>query len=163
MPLLISQNQSIVFCHTQCCMSLPGHADVVTCLLSHGADVHQMTKHPSGQRNLLVLTAGEGHVGVVDILLKHQPEDINNCDSDEGNFALWAASEKGHAAVVELLLKNNANVSQVTKLGQSSLWIAANNGHIATVDCLLTNGADANQVSLFDGSMVRQIIGPIIT
>ena len=101
--------------------------------------------------------AGGGHSGVVDILLQQQQrEDVNICENDDGQFALWAASEKGHASVVQSLIKNNANVNQVTKLGQSSLWIASCNGHAATVDCLLTNGADANQVSAFDGSMVSQ-------
>ena len=135
-----------------------GHADVVTCLLSHGVHVSQSNSQRQG---CLLVAAGRGHLDVVDIFLQHQQrEDVNNFETDEGKFALWLASEYGHASVVQSLIKNNANVNQVTKLGQSSLWIAANNGHTATVDCLLTNGADANQVCLHDGSMVRQEIAP---
>jgi ankyrin repeat protein len=63
-----------------------------------------------------------------------------------GETPLWAACEKGHAAVVEALLKAGADANKESDY-ETPLWAACEKGHVAVVETLLKAGADANMES----------------
>jgi ankyrin repeat protein len=66
---------------------------------------------------------------------------INQRDSN-GRTALSWAAERGHEAVVRLLLEKGADVEAKTTFGETALPIAARGGHEAVVRLLLEKGAD---------------------
>ncbi|KAK2595807.1 hypothetical protein QQS21_006571 [Conoideocrella luteorostrata] len=72
-------------------------------------------------------------------LLDREETDVNLLDSDN-NGALYHAAEKGHQALVELLLEKKANVNQVSTAGETPLYYAVPKPEIVHV--LLKNGAD---------------------
>jgi len=55
------------------------------------------------------------------------------------------AANRGHAEIVELLLKNNASVNAVTKDGLTPLHLASLVGSVESVSLLLQNGAKSMQ------------------
>ena len=57
-----------------------------------------------------------------------------------------AAAQKGHEAVVQLLLDKGAAVDAVLKDGHTALIIAAQQGHEAVVKLLLDKGAAVDAV-----------------
>jgi ankyrin repeat protein len=106
----------------------------------HGrlADVQRMLELESGKLpvngNLnaaLVQAVENGHVNIVDYLLRHAMFD----PSAEGNLALRWAARKGHLAVIERLLEDER--VDPSAINNSALRTAARNGHLAVVDRLL--------------------------
>jgi len=107
---------------------------------AHGrlADVQQMLE--SGELRLrvdgnldvaLVRAAENGHVDVVDYLIRHAMFD----PSADGNRAIWLAAMKGHLAVVErLLLDPRVDPSADDNY---AVRLAAQYGHLAVVEGLL--------------------------
>ena len=64
-------------------------------------------------------------------------------DAKYGRTPLWWAAEKGHEAVVKLLLEKGADVeSRYAEYDRTPLSRAAENGHEAVVKLLLEKGAD---------------------
>ena len=59
-----------------------------------------------------------------------------------GATPLYVAAQGGHAEVVTLLLKNNANVDAVDNEGRTPLYFATQEGHAEVVRILLSNGAN---------------------
>jgi hypothetical protein len=105
---------------------------------AHGrlADVQQMLE--SGELRVdgnldvaLVRAAENGHVDVVDYLIRHAMFD----PSADGNRAIWLAAMKGHLAVVEGLLQDE----RVDPSADDNFAVrgAAANGHLAVVELLL--------------------------
>lgn len=62
---------------------------------------------------------------------------------------LTIAAENGHASVVEVLLKAEANVNAVGIEGCTPLHFAAGNGHVDIVNLLLEKGANVNAVDRY--------------
>ena len=54
------------------------------------------------------------------------------------------ASLNGHFQVVEVLLKENADINTQEKDGCTALMIASSNGHTQVVELLLQRNADIN-------------------
>ena len=70
--------------------------------------------------------------------------DVNTRDKD-GWTALMRAAEVGHAAIVQALLDENADVNvEGKKSGGTALMWAAWHGHTAIVKALLSKGANVN-------------------
>ena len=89
-------------------------------------------------RTPLSWAAGNGHEGVVKLLLWRK--DINpNSSFDFGQTPLLWAARNGHEGIVQLLLaQNNVNPNTSdTMYGKTPLWWAADNGHKAVVKLLL--------------------------
>jgi len=90
-----------------------------------------------------MLAARTGSVDGVKALLAHGAK-VDAADSHKGQNALmWAAAE-GHADVVDVLIKNGADVKTPSKAGFTALVFAAQKGDAKTVSTLLHAGADAN-------------------
>jgi ankyrin repeat protein len=64
----------------------------------------------------------------------------------------WAAS-RGYAAMVEILLRNGADIEQRDAIGRTPLHRAAR--HPEVVRVLLENGADATAVDAFDNTALH--------
>jgi ankyrin repeat protein len=79
----------------------------------------------------LVLAAQNGHVDVVDYLLRQPLFD----PSAYGNCAIWVAAMKGHLAVVERLLQDKRVDPSADD--NHAVRRAAENGHLAVVERLL--------------------------
>ena len=71
--------------------------------------------------------------------------------------ALHVASEKGHGAIVELLVKHGVSVNEADHLGQTALHVAAQGGRVGVARFLLVNGADQHMKTAAgqDVEMVR--------
>lgn len=62
-------------------------------------------------------------------------------------WPLFLASQRGHTALAQVLLKYKPNLAQQNQKGTSALWIAACNRHVDVVADLLQAGADPNQAN----------------
>ena len=69
--------------------------------------------------------------------------DINTCDFDE-RTTLHLASSQGNVKVVELLLKEGADVHAMDRYGNNALHEAVSNNHVAVAEMLSRAGAELN-------------------
>ena len=113
-----------------------GHDAIIGQLLDAGADLN----HTNNERTALFSAALNG----VARLLKAGAE-VNHAGND-GWTALLFAAKNGHAAVVDHLLRANADVD-ATKDGATALMLAALSGHEAIVVRLLEAGANVRSIS----------------
>jgi len=99
-----------------------------------GCNINQMD---CGGNTPLVWAAGNGHEGVVKILLGRDDVDPDRPDN-VGLTALQGAALSGHEGVVEMLLaRDSVNPNKANKDGQTALSGAAENGHEGVVKMLL--------------------------
>jgi ankyrin repeat protein len=106
-----------------------------------------MTRHPEDVNAVggnyetpLHASAGEGHVGIVLLLLKHLPVDIRS--TFRGRPPLHDAAVGGHVEVGRLLLNRGADVNGREEDDWTPLHLAAWFGHIEFMRLLLDRGAD---------------------
>jgi ankyrin repeat protein len=119
-------------------------------LLAHGANVD--AKEKRGQ-TALMWAAAEGHVDVVELLLK-AGADFRTPLPDSGFTAVFFAAREGHIEVLRALLKAGADVNEAMQprrpggknpaKGTSALILAIENGHYELALTLLDAGADPN-------------------
>ncbi len=107
-----------------------GHADVVKLLLEHGADVHADNDHA------LRLAATFGRADVVSLLFDHGA-DVHAKD----DYALCFAATYGHTKVVKQLLEHGGDVHAQNDY---ALRWAAHHGHLEVVKFLLDCGANVH-------------------
>ncbi|XP_041819083.1 ankyrin repeat and SOCS box protein 3 isoform X2 [Chelmon rostratus] len=67
-----------------------------------------------------------------------------NSLTHEGESACYLAAERGHLAVVRILLKAHANINQQTNDLSCPLYAAVNGGHKEVVELLVSKGAEVN-------------------
>lgn len=101
----------------------------------------------SNGRNGLWWAAKEGHVDVVQMLLKRSAN-VNHCLHDRaelaGCSALHMAARHGHVDVLQTLLRGGANLTTPeTKARDTPLHLACRQGHEAVARVLLEKGAPA--------------------
>ncbi|KAK3995729.1 hypothetical protein QBC44DRAFT_347984 [Cladorrhinum sp. PSN332] len=129
-----------------------GLESILTKLLADGGIADCRDDHG---RTPLSYAAGEGHEGVVKLLL-----DMWEADADavswvpEGRTPLSYAAEKGHEKVVKLLLQSHrVDPDTRDEGGQSPLYWAAFKGNPAVVEILLETGrVDVNCEDTIGGS-----------
>jgi hypothetical protein len=109
-----------------------GHAAIVQLLLRKGADIE--AKSSSFQTPMEY--TGIAYKAIMQSL--KEPDD---------RTPLLCAAENGHTAVMQLLLKNGANIEARGYLGRTPLSWASKNGHAAAVQQLLKNGANIEATS----------------
>lgn len=89
--------------------ALHGRVDIISLLLSHGADVNAPAACHSGG-TALQLTSAKGYIGVAVKLLK-AGADVNAAVSKfNGNTALEAAAANGRISMVQLLVDAGATI-----------------------------------------------------
>ena len=100
------------------------------------------TKAINRNQTLLLAVKNE-NVKIASGLLKLNLDvDVQN---SEGETALHIASKLGNLTIVNLLLKNQANINvKDSKYGESALHKAIWNGHIEIMETLLLSGANCN-------------------
>ena len=77
--------------------------------------------------------------------------DVNGAPGMTGTTALHAACERGHTAIVKMLLLRGAEPSAMTTGGETALDRATYQGHAGCVRALLSHGADPNRVASTTG------------
>ncbi|XP_071317753.1 ankyrin repeat and SOCS box protein 3 [Trachinotus anak] len=68
-----------------------------------------------------------------------------NSLTHEGESACYLAAQRGHLAVVRLLLKAHANINQLTNDLSCPLYAAVDGGHKEVVELLVSEGAEVNR------------------
>ena len=86
----------------------------------------------------LMAASNDGHKDVVDVLLAHNAEDVNETDGMGMNALMWA-SWGGHKDIVAVLLSHNADVNIKCYQGTTALGYAVKGAHKDTVDVLLSH------------------------
>uniref|UniRef100_A0AAX7UTM9 Ankyrin repeat domain 29 n=1 Tax=Astatotilapia calliptera TaxID=8154 RepID=A0AAX7UTM9_ASTCA len=108
--------------------SYSGHYDCVKELIMQGADINY-------QREIFLLLPNTLVILVHPCVFMWQ----------DGGTALTVASQYGHSKVVDILLKNGANVHDQLNDGATPLFLAAQEGHVTVIRQLLSSGAKVNQ------------------
>ena len=113
-----------------------GQEEVVEILLLARANIHHQDKY--GQTALMVSKTNK-----IFLLLLQPNADINITKHEESTH-LMIASDVGHLAVVDSLLRLNNDPNIQTKSGWSAIMFASSNGHLKVVEILLKKGANPN-------------------
>ncbi|CAH1241011.1 DAPK1 [Branchiostoma lanceolatum] len=87
--------------------------------------------------------------GDVDTVRRGLTEGVGVNATLYGSTALHEACIGGHDKVVELLIKNGAELNVTNKAGNTALHRACINEHVKVVKLLLKNGADLNMTSKY--------------
>ena len=101
----------------------PGHVGVLARNLPDARLVLSVISGPDYRDTALIWASYKGNRSAVELLLA-QPGiklDVTNID---GDTALMAAAEQGHADIVEMLLQAGANVSITDKRGETATSLA---------------------------------------
>ena len=93
---------------------------MITALLQAGADVNSRRRYG---HTALFWASYRGNKNSVKLLLAQPGIKLDETDVD-GDTALMAAAEHGHAEIVEMLLKAGANVSITDKRGETATTLA---------------------------------------
>lgn len=112
-----------------------GRIDIVIELINANACIDMN----AGQA-AITLASKNGHLNIVDILLKHNA-DVN--PDDYYQTPLSAACGNGHSIIAQMLITAGANVNPKNKF-QTPLTSACKRGNLAIVETLIKAGADVN-------------------
>ncbi|KAM9837376.1 ankyrin repeat domain-containing protein 61-like [Aulostomus maculatus] len=103
--------------------------DIIVCLIRHGADINMRVRH-SGNTPLHIAVVAmaikttklrENDICSICQLLMHgaEPDAMNKA----GRTPLQEACSMGNEEIVDLLVKNGANINKLSKSGESSLFL----------------------------------------
>lgn len=122
-----------------------GDVPLVAMLVHNGADFHLRDTSLHGYTPLLHAVM-QDQFGVVQWFLNTFPEEINSRTHDTGATALMLACERGHSAIVKLLLdlKADVNMRDTTPSQCTALFYAARAGKNTIVQQLASAKADVD-------------------
>ncbi|MEM6780323.1 MAG: ankyrin repeat domain-containing protein [Pseudomonadota bacterium] len=117
--------------------------NVVELLIKLGEDINQTGKNGA---TALMYASLEGHVRVVELLLKYDELNVNQINAGKGT-ALMQAAVQGHIPAVKLLLSHNAiRVNMADENGVTALIFAVIKNHKNLVKELISDSRiDVNQ------------------
>ena len=95
-----------------------------------------------------------GDIDSIDYAIVHDVDIsviVNKCH-DNGSTPFYIACQNGYHEIVEILLKNNANINMKYIERFTPLYVACRNGHLNVVKQLILHGADLNAQDETDGS-----------
>ncbi len=119
-----------------------GHVEIVKVLLENGANVEL---EDSVGKRALHLAAYEGHLEMVEHILKVGKADINSKTSKHGNTAINIAVKKKKLDIFHYLVNQGADVNRYDNLGNGPLHEATRSGQMEVVKLLVEVGkADLN-------------------
>lgn len=114
-----------------------GQLDLVTCLLSHGAD----PSLPGAGTSPLHEAARRGHIDVVRVLIENGASPNNGGSTSP----LMLAAAEGDEPMVTALVELGADVNAIDSSGLSVLAHAASRSQTAVVEALLALGAEPDR------------------
>ncbi|KAK4487818.1 hypothetical protein RD792_003554 [Penstemon davidsonii] len=113
-----------------------GHIDVVKELLKY-SNKETLTKKTRSMFDPLHIAASQGHHGIVQVLLDHDPT-LSKTIGPSNATPLITAASRGHEAVVNELLSKDCSLLEISRSnGKNALHLAARQGHVAIVKALL--------------------------
>ena len=118
-----------------------GFVQTVTALLEVGADVNFFMPIAKYNGEKFITTRNELDYNAISV----------NSETANGASAIHAASEEGHAKVVQTLINFGADFNSKT-IGVTPLILATQYNRSSVVRVLIENGADVDETSLLDGS-----------
>ncbi len=142
---------------TTCC----GNAEIVEALLEAGADIPEDTSEYSTNMQAILKRERQARKDkqLADSSIKNlEQEDGAGAGGTEKNQKmlndqLIEATENDNTEIIEVLLKEGADINATNEDGQTALVIAAEKGHIETVQVLLTTpGINIDAANNKDGS-----------
>ena len=151
-----------------------GHVEVVQLLAEEGVELdqpfylEQASLKGSGPMTALFLACRQGHVKLVDYLLRQ------GCKPDQrvkaGGHPLLIASGCGEdaCAIIDLLVNAGATVNLAADDGCTAIMLAVHSGALDATEALISHGADVNALmptgrsSLHFAAMLQESIGPSI-
>lgn len=98
-----------------------------------------------GTATLLHWAAGNGLMTTAKRLISTAGLEIDATD-ESGRTPILVAADNGQAALVELLIRNNANLDRMDDAGSSAVLLAAERGHAEVVRALIKAGANVEQL-----------------
>lgn len=118
---------------------------IVKLVLAHKGKPDSLTKD---NRTPLHVAADHGSAVAAAVLLDGRKDtSLLELESDRGETPLARAATRGHAPVVQLLLKAKANAGHRNFWGQSPLQLAAHSGHVGCAAVLLDCGAQVGSAA----------------
>ncbi len=156
------------------CAAKNGHIEIVELLLQRGANIH--ITDANGKTFLDLVKDSQVCIPLLELVAKYKPEDTKDFLSSEPDLIsklskedklgeelksivnevknktpLHFAAYNGHAEVLELLLKDGANVDERNANNSTPLHFAAQEGHVKAVELLLKHNADTSLQSDVNG------------
>jgi ankyrin repeat protein len=119
-----------------------GHTEVLSLLLSQGANPNAASENPTHVTPLHSAVAhrrAEVSLSMARALLEHGANP--NLKQQGGYTPLHQAAHHGQDPMIELLLSHGADVSATTESGQTPLQLAEKAGHVSTAELLRSHGA----------------------
>eukprot|EP00756_Hemistasia_phaeocysticola_P056684 Hpha_TRINITY_DN3308_c0_g1::TRINITY_DN3308_c0_g1_i1::g.172262::m.172262/K21440/ANKRD50; ankyrin repeat domain-containing protein 50 len=124
-----------------------GHSDVIRALIKIGCDVNRQDNR---DRTPCWLAADGGHSDALSVLIDEGKADVNK-EAVKGGWLvpgttpLYTAALRGHADVIRILLKGQADVNKAKQDGRTPVCSAAQRGNSHALRVLITEGhADVN-------------------
>ena len=124
-----------------------GYSDIVTMLLSYGADI--LAKDSIDDAMAIHIASAKGYYRVVEAILesaaaRNSKIDIVNVGDNTGTTPLMWAAMNNQVTVISILIIYKASVNMQDDDGWTPLHFAAASDSYRAVEILLNNGADAN-------------------
>ncbi|KAI9289117.1 ankyrin repeat-containing domain protein [Umbelopsis sp. AD052] len=99
-------------------------------------------------------SAKEGHLSVVETLLKHRAK--TEAVTIHGNTALHLAAESNHSEIVDILIKHCAKLNVENEDKNTPIKVAILNGHVKIVDTLMNQPAEIGSTGNRELSLLYQ-------
>ncbi|XP_050307400.1 uncharacterized protein LOC126744096 [Anthonomus grandis grandis] len=115
-----------------------GREDILILLIQKGADVNAINNHGS---TALELAISKDHKNIATKLLNLKDIDFNTKNINQHD-ALYLAAENNMTEIVEILLRNGAQIESFDKNNRTALHTSAENGCITVVELLLDKHAN---------------------
>jgi ankyrin repeat protein len=126
-----------------------GHADCLTILLEHHADV---TKEDDAGYRPVHTACYNGNYGCVEVLLKHGI-DANIAESTKGMTPTYICCAIGHVKLLNLLIQHGGvDLDKSNSFDLSPVYVASSLGHIKILSLLIRHHADINKREKINGS-----------
>lgn len=110
------------------------------------AHIHLIDSKDKGKANLVCMAAQEGHLAVLELLLRKRadPNATDQSDTMWRRKALHHAAARGHVKIVQKLVECGADINIGDADSRTPLHWAATNGWVAVAEYLLKHGAAIN-------------------